>query len=87
VFYVLFSYGIVYIFFKVFILLSTALFFKYSSHIIISIDQDLAPYHIRVNAISPALVGPSAMWDRQNLLHAQTNSPYFSRGHTSLQRL
>ena len=39
--------------------------------------QDLAPYNIRVNAISPALIGPSRMWDRQNELHAATGSPYF----------
>eukprot|EP00667_Euglena_gracilis_P022763 EG_transcript_25466 len=39
--------------------------------------KDLAPHNIRVNAISPALIGPSAMWDRQNELHAQSGSPYF----------
>lgn len=40
--------------------------------------KDLAPYGIRVNAISPALIGPGFMWTRQNELHAKSNSPYFS---------
>mmetsp|Transcript_8534 Transcript_8534/g.10795 ORF Transcript_8534/g.10795 Transcript_8534/m.10795 type:complete len:137 (+) Transcript_8534:186-596(+) len=39
--------------------------------------KDFAPYNIRVNAISPALVGPGFMWDRQNELHAKADSPYF----------
>lgn len=44
----------------------------------VSSAKDLAPYGIRVNAISPALIGPGYMWTRQNELHAQCNSPYFS---------
>lgn len=44
-----------------------------------STAKDLAPYNIRVNAISPALIGPGFMWDRQNKLHAESGSPYFSR--------
>lgn len=40
--------------------------------------KDLAPYGIRVNAISPALIGPGVMWTRQNELHASSGSPYFS---------
>merc|ERR1719150_1470747 len=44
-----------------------------------SVAKDLAPYNIRVNAISPALIGPGFMWDRQNQLHAESGSPYFSR--------
>jgi len=40
--------------------------------------KDLAPHGIRVNAISPALIGPGFMWTRQNELHAKSNSPYFS---------
>lgn len=40
--------------------------------------KDLAPHSIRVNAISPALIGPGFMWDRQNELHAKSNSPYFA---------
>lgn len=41
--------------------------------------KDLAPYGIRVNAVSPALIGPGFMWDRQNELHAASGSPFFSR--------
>lgn len=44
----------------------------------ISAAKDLAPYGIRVNAISPALIGPGYMWTRQNELHASSGSPYFS---------
>lgn len=40
--------------------------------------QDLAPHGIRVNAISPALIGPGFMWTRQNELHAESGSPYFA---------
>lgn len=40
--------------------------------------KDLAPHGIRVNAVSPALIGPGFMWDRQNDLHAKSGSPYFS---------
>merc|ERR1719361_1092991 len=43
-----------------------------------SVAKDLAPHNIRVNAISPALIGPGFMWDRQNQMHAQTGSPYFA---------
>jgi len=44
----------------------------------VSTSKDLAPYGIRVNAISPALIGPGFMWDRQNELHAASGSPYFA---------
>ena len=44
----------------------------------VSAAKDLAPYNIRVNAISPALIGPGFMWDRQNQLHAASGSPYFA---------
>ena len=40
--------------------------------------KDLAPYNIRVNAISPAFMGPGFMWDRQVKLQAEANSQYFS---------
>lgn len=40
--------------------------------------KDLAPSGIRVNAVSPALIGPGMMWDRQNELHAACSSPYFA---------
>lgn len=43
-----------------------------------SVAKDLAPHNIRVNAISPALIGPGFMWDRQNELQAKTGSPYYS---------
>jgi NAD(P)-dependent dehydrogenase (short-subunit alcohol dehydrogenase family) len=44
----------------------------------VSTAKDLAPYKIRVNAVSPALIGPGYMWTRQNELHAQSGSPYFA---------
>ncbi|CAB9498369.1 Diacetyl reductase [(S)-acetoin forming] [Seminavis robusta] len=44
----------------------------------VSCSKDLAPNKIRVNAISPALIGPGFMWTRQNELHAQSGSPYFA---------
>uniref|UniRef100_A0A6S9A3K9 Uncharacterized protein n=1 Tax=Ditylum brightwellii TaxID=49249 RepID=A0A6S9A3K9_9STRA len=43
----------------------------------VSSSKDLAPYGIRVNAVSPALIGPGFMWTRQNELHAASGSPYF----------
>jgi 2-hydroxycyclohexanecarboxyl-CoA dehydrogenase len=39
---------------------------------------DLAPNHIRVNAISPAFMGPGMMWDRQVRLQAEAGSQYYS---------
>lgn len=44
----------------------------------VSTSKDLAPYGIRVNAVSPALIGPGYMWTRQNELHAASGSPYFA---------
>jgi len=44
----------------------------------VSTAKDLAPHGIRVNAVSPALIGPGYMWTRQNELHASSGSPYFS---------
>jgi 2-dehydro-3-deoxy-L-rhamnonate dehydrogenase (NAD+) len=43
-----------------------------------SCAKDLAPFSIRVNAISPAFIGPGAMWDRQVELQAAANSQYYS---------
>ena len=43
-----------------------------------SAAKDLAPSNIRVNCISPAFIGPGAMWDRQVELQANTPSQYFS---------
>ena len=39
---------------------------------------DLAPHNIRVNAISPAFMGPGMMWDRQVRLQAEAGSQYYS---------
>ena len=49
-----------------------------NSSYIVSTSKDLAPYNIRVNAVSPALIGPGYMWTRQNELHAASGSPYFA---------
>lgn len=51
-----------------------------------SVAKDLAPYNIRVNAISPALIGPGFMWDRQNELQAMTGSPYYSNDPETLAK-
>lgn len=40
--------------------------------------KDLAPYGIRVNALSPALIGSGMMWTRQTELQAAVGSQYFS---------
>lgn len=42
-------------------------------------SKDLAPYKIRVNAISPAFMGPGYMWDRQVELQAKADSQYFDK--------
>ncbi|MEH2468004.1 SDR family NAD(P)-dependent oxidoreductase [Nostoc sp.] len=39
--------------------------------------KDLAPYGIRVNALSPALIGPGFLWTRQTELQAAVGSQYF----------
>lgn len=39
--------------------------------------KDLAPYGIRVNSISPSLIGPGVMWTRQTELQAAVGSQYF----------
>jgi NAD(P)-dependent dehydrogenase (short-subunit alcohol dehydrogenase family) len=43
-----------------------------------SAAKDLAGANIRVNAISPAFIGPGMMWDRQVELQAATPSPYYA---------
>jgi NAD(P)-dependent dehydrogenase (short-subunit alcohol dehydrogenase family) len=43
-----------------------------------SAAKDLAPHGIRVNAVSPAFIGPGAMWDRQTELQAAVPSPYYA---------
>jgi NAD(P)-dependent dehydrogenase (short-subunit alcohol dehydrogenase family) len=39
--------------------------------------KDLAPHNIRVNALSPSLIGPGVLWTRQTELQAAVRSPYF----------
>lgn len=39
--------------------------------------KELAPYQIRVNAVSPALIGPGFLWERQNKLHAKAGAPFY----------
>lgn len=39
--------------------------------------KDLAPYRIRVNTLSPSLIGPGVMWTRQTELQAAVGSQYF----------
>jgi 2-dehydro-3-deoxy-L-rhamnonate dehydrogenase (NAD+) len=41
-------------------------------------SKDLAPHGIRVNAISPAYMGPGFMWTRQVELQAAAGSHYFA---------
>ena len=41
-------------------------------------SKDLAPYNIRVNAISPAFMGPGRLWERQVELQAKAGSQYYS---------
>ena len=43
-----------------------------------SASRDLAPYGIRVNAVSPAFIGPGAMWDNQVAAQAAAGSQYFA---------
>lgn len=42
-----------------------------------SAAKDLAPHAIRVNAISPAFIGPGKMWDHQVVQQAATKSQYY----------
>lgn len=43
-----------------------------------SAAKDLAPHGIRVNAVSPAFIGPGAMWDTQVAEQAATGSQYYA---------
>lgn len=40
--------------------------------------KDLAPASIRVNSVSPAFIGPGAMWERQVERQANTPSRYYA---------
>jgi len=44
-----------------------------------SAAKDLAPHNIRVNAVSPAFIGPGVMWDRQVELQSQAGSIYYDK--------
>jgi NAD(P)-dependent dehydrogenase (short-subunit alcohol dehydrogenase family) len=41
-------------------------------------SRDLAPHGIRVNAISPAFIGPGGMWDNQVAQQAAASSQYYA---------
>ena len=43
-----------------------------------SASRDLAPHGIRVNAVSPAFIGPGAMWDNQVAQQAAADSQYYA---------
>ena len=43
-----------------------------------SAAKDLAPLGIRVNAVSPAFIGPGRMWDRQVAAQAAAGSQYYA---------
>jgi NAD(P)-dependent dehydrogenase (short-subunit alcohol dehydrogenase family) len=43
-----------------------------------SASLDLAPHGIRVNAVSPAFIGPGAMWDNQVAQQAAAGSQYYA---------
>ena len=43
-----------------------------------SAAKDLAPHGIRVNAVSPAFIGPGAMWDNQVAAQAGVGSQYYA---------
>jgi NAD(P)-dependent dehydrogenase (short-subunit alcohol dehydrogenase family) len=42
-----------------------------------SAAKDLAPHGIRVNAVSPAFIGPGRMWDTQVAQQAAAGSQYY----------
>ena len=49
-------------------------------------SKDLAPHGIRVNAISPAFIGPGVLWTRQIQLQAAAGSQYFSTDPDEVER-
>ena len=49
-------------------------------------SKDLAPLGIRVNAVSPAFIGPGRMWDRQTVRQAQAASQYYSTDPAEVER-
>jgi NAD(P)-dependent dehydrogenase (short-subunit alcohol dehydrogenase family) len=53
-----------------------------------SASRDLAPHGIRVNAVSPAFIGPGAMWDNQVARQAAAPSQYYdSRPETVAEQM
>ena len=48
--------------------------------------KDLAADQIRVNALSPALIGPGIMWTRQTELQAAVRSQYFDLDPKKVER-
>jgi NAD(P)-dependent dehydrogenase (short-subunit alcohol dehydrogenase family) len=51
-----------------------------------SAAKDLAPHGIRVNAVSPAFIGPGLMWERQVRLQAEAGSQYYADDPTDVER-
>lgn len=49
-------------------------------------SRDLAPHGIRVNAVSPALIGPGFMWTRQTELQAAAGSQYYDADPAVVER-
>ena len=48
--------------------------------------KDLAPFGIRVNAISPAFIGPGRMWDSQVAKQAAASSQYYATDSAAVAR-
>lgn len=48
--------------------------------------RDLAPHGIRINAVSPAFIGPGDMWDRQVALQAEAPSQYYADDRATVER-
>jgi 2-dehydro-3-deoxy-L-rhamnonate dehydrogenase (NAD+) len=48
--------------------------------------RDLAPHDIRVNAVSPSLIGPGFMWTRQTELQAAAGSQYYDADPRTVER-
>jgi len=51
-----------------------------------SASRDLAPHGIRVNAVSPAFIGPGTMWDNQVARQAAAGSQYYSSQREAVAR-
>jgi NAD(P)-dependent dehydrogenase (short-subunit alcohol dehydrogenase family) len=52
-----------------------------------SAAKDLAPHGIRVNSVSPAFIGPGAMWERQIKLQAAAGTQYFSTDEKQVEEM